>query len=107
LEKYQQHYSLWKVWVRDLIQAVDRDGSDKRQKYLLGQTVEQMEEMERLLVEEKRDAFLLLIEDLRGVEKDLERPAPNTFSIRMRIERNAGKVRHGFAPDSALVVSEP
>ena len=39
LDRYKHHYSLWKVWEKDLIQTIEEDGSDKRQKYLLSQAV--------------------------------------------------------------------
>ncbi|HQP10529.1 MAG TPA: hypothetical protein PKV41_04025 [Candidatus Omnitrophota bacterium] len=105
LEKYKYHYSLWKIWDRDLLQAVDRDGSEKRQKYLLEQAVAQLEEMKKILIDEKQAEFSVLVDDLRGVQEMVEKPSPNVFSIKMRIERNASKIRNGFAPDPALLVN--
>ena len=108
LEKYKHHYSLWKVWDKDLLQTIDRDGSDKRQKYLLVQTIEQLEEMKKILSEEKKTEFTILIDDLREVQEVYKKQAMmrNTFSIKKKIERNASKIRNQFAPDPSLFQQE-
>ena len=108
MERYKHHYSLWKIWDRDLLQAIERDGSDKRQKYLLGQAIEQLEEMKKRLVDEKQVELGQLIDDLRRVQQVYEKPASmrNKFSTRKKIELNAKKIRNGFAPDSSLSYQE-
>jgi hypothetical protein len=96
------------VWDRDLLQAIERGGSDKRQKYLLEQAVMQLEEMKKLLIEGKKAEFSVLIDDLRDVQEVYEKSEAmrSQFSIRMKIERHASKIRNGFAPDPALVGEE-
>ncbi|MCK5012379.1 MAG: hypothetical protein KAS66_01030 [Candidatus Omnitrophica bacterium] len=108
LEKYKHHYSLWKVWDRDLLQTIESDGSDKRQKYLLGQALEQLEGMKKLLVDEKKSEFPPLIDKLREVEQVYKKPVSmrNKFSIKKKIERNSREIRNGFAPDPALLAEE-
>jgi len=108
LEKYKHHYSLWKVWDRDLLQTIESGGSDKRQKYLLGQAIEQLEGMNKLLADEKKTGFTPLIDDLREVGQVYERPVSmrNKFSIKKKIERNSRKIRNGFAPDPVLFAQE-
>ncbi|MBN1870718.1 MAG: hypothetical protein JW847_09105 [Candidatus Omnitrophica bacterium] len=108
LEKYKRHYSLWRVWDRDLLQAIDNDDSDKRQKYLLGQAVEQLEEMGQLLNDTKRSELILLITKLRKLEDQYNKPVAmrNTFSIKKTIERNSRDIRNGFAPDPAWLSSK-
>ncbi len=108
LEKYKHHYSLWRVWDRDILYVIENDGSDKRQKYLLGQAVEQLEGMKVLLVDAKRAEFTVRIDTLRDVEKVYEKPASmrNKFSIKKKIERNSRKIRNGFSPDPVLVGEE-
>ena len=104
LEKYKHHYSLWRIWDRDLLQTIDSNGSDKRQKYLLVQAVEQLEGMKVLLTDEKKLEFTPLIGELREVEEVFEKPAfmRNKFSIKKKIERNSREIRNRFAPDLAL-----
>ena len=101
LEKYKYHYSLWRVWDRDLLQVIESDGSDKRQKYLLGQTIERLEGMKELLVDEKKAELTLLIDDLCEVQEVYKKSVAmrNKFSIKKKIERNSRKIRNGFAPD--------
>ncbi len=108
LEKYKHHYSLWKVWEKDLLQTIDRGGSDKRQKYLLEQSVIQLEEMRKVLISEKQAEFSVLVNELRSVQEVYERPASmrSKFSIKKKIERNASRVRGEFAPDPLLVGQE-
>ena len=108
LEKYKHHYSLWRVWDRDLLQTIDGNGSDKRQKYLLVQAIEKLEGMKELLTDEKKSEFTPLIDDLREVQQVYKKPVSmrNKFSIKKKIERNARKIRNGFAPDPALLAQE-
>ena len=108
LERYKQHYSLWKVWDRDLLQTIDQDGSDKRQKYLFAQAIEHLEEMKKVMNEEKKIEFVVLIDELREVQEAYEKPSSmrNTFSIKKKIERNASKIRNQFGPDPSLLRQE-
>jgi len=59
-EKYKYHYSLWKVWNKDLLQVLERNGSEKRQKYLLDQAIVQLKEMQNSLSDEKKAGFAQL-----------------------------------------------
>jgi hypothetical protein len=105
LERYSHHYSLWKVWEKDLLQTIDDGGSDKRQKYLLTQAIEQLEEMEQWLIDERREEFALLLESLRAVQQEYEKQPlmRNTFSLKKKIERNAKEIRNKFAPDESIL----
>jgi len=107
-ERYKHHYSLWRVWDRDLLQTIERHGSDKRQKYLLGQVIEQLEEMRKLLADEKQVELTGLIDNFQDVRQVYEKPVAmrNKFSIRKKIELNAKKIRNGFAPDPSLSYRE-
>ena len=99
-EKYKHHYSLWKVWNKDLLQVLERDGSGKRQKYLLSQSIEQLEEMRNLINNEKQAEFIELVDQLKNVRQDYEKPSSmrNKFSIRSKIERNAKTIRNSYSP---------
>jgi len=99
-EKYKHHYSLWKVWNKDLLQNIALDSSEKRQKYLLNQTIEQLEEMKVLLADEKLAELDKLIDGLRKVQLIYEKPSAmrSKFSVRKKIELNAKAVRNGFSP---------
>ena len=100
MERYKLHYSLWKVWYRDLITAIDEEGSDKRQKYLMDQMIVQMEEMDKWIVASKKSELSALISDLRKTEGALDDPAPmrNRSIFKSKIESNAKKLQDGFKP---------
>ena len=99
-ETYKYHYSLWKVWNKDLLQTVERDGSDKRQKYLANQSLEQLEAMHELLNDESKTQFAPLVSDLKNVLVELDKPEAmrSKFGVRTKIERYAKKVRAQFTP---------
>ena len=74
-ELYKQHYSLFQVWFKELIEAVsDQDISRKRQLYLLNQTILQLQEINNLMTEEKQENFSKKLDKLNRVKKDLEAP---------------------------------
>jgi len=99
-ENYKYHYSLWKVWNKDLLQVIERGGSGKRQKYLIDQSIKQLEEMRDLLNDAKQAGLTELVGKLKGVRQDYDKPSSmrNNFSIRSKIKRNAKKIRNGFSP---------
>jgi len=107
-EEYKHHYSLWKIWDRDLIQAIEQDGSDKRQRYLLGQSIERLEEMKKLLDGVQQARLAELVDELQGIRQVYQKPPAmrNTFSIKKKIERNARKIRNEFAPNPSLSYRE-
>jgi hypothetical protein len=108
LERYKYHYSLWRVWERDLLQAIEAEASDKRQKYLLAESIEQLEGMKNLLDDQERPGLTLLIDGLREVQKGYEKSASmrSKFSTKKKIERNSREVRNGFSPDQVQVIQE-
>ena len=86
---YQHHYALWKVWAKDLIAVLQSRGySDKRIRYLLGQLLVNMEEMEKLLKSPKKEGMIKYIKKLKNVVEEFETPAAlrNDYTIRKRIE---------------------
>ena len=99
-ERYKLHYSLWRVWYRDLMTTIDEQGSDKRQRYLMDQMIVQMEEMDKWIVASKKSELSALISDLRKTEGALDDPAPmrNRSIFKSKIEQNAKKLQDGFKP---------
>ena len=99
-EKYRYHYSLWKVWGKDFLQVLERDGSGKRQRYLLSQSIEQLDEMKVLLNDAQQAELKGLIDELGTVllEYDKQSAMRNKFSIRSKVTRNSSKIRNGFSP---------
>ena len=99
-ESYRHHYSLWKVWDKDFLQVLERDGSKKRQKYLLAQSIEQLDEMHNILNDDKKVELMVLIDVLRAVHQSYDKSSPmrSKFSTRSKVQRNAKMIRNGFSP---------
>ena len=99
-ERYQYHYSLWRVWQRDMVSNIENQESDKRQKYLVGQVIVQLEEMKKWIVGEKKTELDSLIHELREISEAYANPAAmrNQSSLKRKFEANARKVRDQFNP---------
>ena len=97
-ESYRQHYSLWKVWYKDLITTIDDEGSDKRIKYLLDQNIVQLEEMAKWINEAKQNELKEIIDNFNTIKNELDRPSSMRISnsIKNRLEENAKKIRTNF-----------
>ncbi len=99
-ERYAHHYSLWKVWQRDLIQTIERKESDKRQKYLMAQVLVQLDEMKKWISQEKQQELTKIINNFQRIESEWTKPAAmrNAFSLKKKLELNARRVRNDFNP---------
>jgi len=74
-ELYKQHYSLFQVWFKELIEAVsDQDVGRKRQLYLLNQILVHLQEIKNLITEEKQESLSKKLDKLNRIKKDLEAP---------------------------------
>ncbi len=73
-QNYTQHYSLIKVWEKDLMSAVDTQESDKRQQYLLNQIYSHITEMQRLVNEEGQKSLTGLSDLLKYYNNSLRQP---------------------------------
>ncbi len=100
LEQYQRHYSLWKVWDKELLQSIQEGSNVKAQKYNLSQLIEQIEEMQKWVVAEKQKQLASLINELHGVQLSFNQPSvtTSTFSIVKILERSSKTIRHDFSP---------
>ncbi len=110
-ERYQYHYSLWKIWYRDLLENLERRESDKRQRYLLGQAIASLEEMKKWLNAEQQAKFNRCIDDWQEVLAMYDHPAAmrSDVTIRRKINASAKKIRDQFNPKAAshILISQP
>ncbi len=95
---YKYHYSLWKVWHGDLLTALQENESQKRQLDILDQMVAQLEEMKKLMVEEKQKGVVQIIASLQRIRNDLAQPTPfrNTFVIKKNVETIDRQIRKDY-----------
>lgn len=101
-ERYRYHYSLWKVWQRDLVQKIDSKESDKNQKYLVGQIIAQLEEMKKWVTEARQKELSDAVGEWNAVLAMYDRPAAmrGTMSLRRKVEAVAKKIRNRFNPEA-------
>ncbi|MBI5415243.1 MAG: hypothetical protein HZA29_00340 [Candidatus Omnitrophica bacterium] len=102
-ERYRYNYSLWKVWQRDLVQKIDSRGSDKNQKYLVGQIIVQLEEMKKWINDTRKQELSGLIAAWRDVLVLYDQPAAlrSSFTVKRKVESAAKDVREKFNPETA------
>src|SRR3989338_8949573 len=100
-ERYRYHYSLWKVWQRDLVKNIDNKGSDKNQKYLLGQIIAQLEEMKKWVTEAKQKELSGFIGEWNAILAMYEQPAAlrSSVSLKRKVEASAKKIRSRLNPE--------
>lgn len=99
-ERYQYHYSLWRVWDKELMQTMDHKASDKKQRYLLEQIIVQLNEMKKWITSEKQSPLEALIRDLQQIQDRMAEPRPlrSRSSLKKKLELNAKKIRQNFNP---------
>jgi len=99
-EKYAYHFSMWRIWQRELSQVLETDSNDKRQRYLIAQLVIQMEEMDKWVEGATKDRVNEYLGELREINKELDRPAElqNKISIERKLTRISSKVRNNLNP---------
>ena len=97
-KEYKYHFSLLKVWQTDLLTALQENTSQKRQLYILDQMVAQLEEMKKLMVEEKQKGVSQIVTSLQSIRNDLAQPTPlrNTFVIKKNIETISRQIRKDY-----------
>ncbi len=105
-ERYAYHYSLWRVWQEEMIEAINEEESDKKQKYLFSQILLQLDEMKKWIIEEKKGELETQMGKMSSLQSELDKPAGlrNDFSFRKRIELIGKDIRNTL---SAKIVYPP
>ena len=108
-DKYDYYYSLWAVWERDLLKAIDDRAFDKKLQYNLSQEIVQLEEMKKWVTDDKAQGLNPSLERLYKIQKQIiNTPAQmrNMYSIRRDLEIIASDVRHNFKPEENFPYKE-
>ncbi len=98
---YSQHYSLWKVWLRDLEDIVADNASEKRVSHTLAQMREHLVAMQQLLKDVSREKIEIYVTEVDNLSREFEKSAPfrNKIALTSRIHNLGRKVKKFFAPD--------
>jgi len=98
--EYKHRYNLWKLWYDDFMVGLDEKGSNKRQSYILGQLIVQLEAMEQLLTGDRQAQLHQYKDTLREIGQLLVLPAAlrNTGLIKRKISTIDTKIHDQFSP---------
>ena len=101
-QDYKRAYGLWKVWNKEFLQEIEKNDNEKRQKYLLNESVEQLQAMRNLIQENKRGSLNQAIGNLNSVKEEYQLPVAmrQMSAIKRKIERNANAVINHLNPQS-------
>ena len=96
--RYGYHYSLWRVWSKELMTSIDDKDSPKRQTGLMSHCMEQLKQMQALLSEPKFTEMGKVITQFQSVDQELNKPAPlrNMVLIQDLLERYSKEIRLNF-----------
>ncbi|OGX09063.1 MAG: hypothetical protein A2Z88_08070 [Omnitrophica WOR_2 bacterium GWA2_47_8] len=98
MSKYRHFYQLWKVWVRDLSAELSQSANEKALQYKFNQILVNLEEMKKLLTEEKQKELTRHLEALRSIQQalDLPRPLRNNQDIARHVEAVSKEIKNNF-----------
>ena len=98
--EYSRRYNLWKVWYDDFMAGLDENGTNKRQAYIVGQLMAQLEEMEKLLKGQPQGQIHQYKDTLNEVNKLLSLPVPlrNISLIKTKISVINSKIQNNLRP---------
>lgn len=85
-EQYQYHYSMSKVWQKDLMTTLDEEASDKRVLYNLNEMITHMEAMEKILTGPKQADIQKWIMTAQNAAKQME--VPEAVRMQARMEKD-------------------
>jgi len=90
------------IWLRDFVQGVGENNSEKKMKYLVDQMIVNLTEMQRWIVEEKRAAINDHIVKTTEVRTELDKPVQLISIERLirRIDRDGRKLMKELNPDA-------
>lgn len=100
MERYEAHYSLWKVWDREIMQAIHERKSDKKIRSLLEQMLAQLDGMRAQAAPERQGEIDGLRAAYQNVQASLDKPAAlrNMYSLEKQLLANSKKIRRELNP---------
>lgn len=98
IEEYEQYYTMWRMWDKEMMVDINKTTNDKRLIYLLGEMISNLEKMLPFLNENKLTELTERITELNKIMLEFDRPAAmrNYPRIKNELASNAKKIRLGF-----------
>jgi len=98
---YSNHFNYWRAWTEDLINCLDTQGSNKRERLAAARAVEDLQRMQELLIEPKKEELSKYIKFYEGVQKKMDLGQPNGIDaseIRGDLESRRRVIMRQFEP---------
>ncbi len=98
---YSNHFNYWRSWTEDLMDCLDTQGSNKREKLAAERAVEDLQMMQSLLTAEKKEELAKYIKFYEGVQKKMELGQPEKMeasSIKNDLESRRRVIMRKFEP---------
>lgn len=97
---YAYRYSLFRVWEKEMVSGTDDRVSSKRLQYLLNNILTQLEEMSKLVVDEKKPGLAKAIKDFQSILATVSQPAQfyNLRDVALEVEQAAKNILNDYKP---------
>jgi len=97
---YKYRFSLFHVWEKEFLAGVDDQVSGKRLKSFIESIIIQLEEMDKIVVEDKRPALQKAIKGFQGISETLDQPSQfyNLRDLRNQVENYAKPILLNYTP---------
>ena len=98
-DMYKYHYSLWQVWHKELINDILDNASQKHALFSLSQVILHLEEIKKLLSEEKQDVLSKDIKSLEIMQDDFRSSLSNRdeTTLKLKLESMEKRIRKAYA----------
>ncbi|MDD5072508.1 MAG: hypothetical protein PHX64_00975 [Candidatus Omnitrophica bacterium] len=108
---YSNHYNYWRTWTEDLMDCLDNQGSNKRERLAAARAVEDLQRMQDLLTGAKKEELAKYIKFYQGVQKKVDFGQPGKVeasSIRSDLESRRRVIMRKFEPSEvkAFILKE-
>ena len=98
---YSNHFNYWRSWTEDLMDCLDTQGSNKRERLAATRAVEDLQRMQELLTAEKREELTKYIKFYEDLQKKMELGQPDKMeasSIKSDLESRRRVIMRQFEP---------
>jgi hypothetical protein len=99
---YQYRFSLFHVWEKELIAGLDDQANTKRLKYFTENIIIQLQEMDKLVADDKKIALQKATQGFHGILETLNKPAQfyNLRDLRIETEKYAKPILRDYMPSA-------
>ncbi len=101
-DEYEKRFSLFRVWQKEFISAIDDRSHEKRLNYLMNNLMTQIEEMQGLLSDKKSSELKVQIDRLKECQVNLQKPEGfrDLTSVKRKVKSVSNEIISDFSLDS-------